>query len=555
MRGVWAIARHTLSQCLRMKLAAAFLALLAVVLSVLPLTMQGDGTLAGRIRTFLNYSTSATAAVMIVATIFLSVAVIADDVRDRQIFSIVVKPVSRSAYVLGRWLGIVLLNVIVLCVAWVIIYSVTMYLSEGEALNASDRRSVETEVLTARREVLPEPIDVSQDVAARIAEMRRAGDLQAALDGYLQQTGGNEAEAIALLQEELAKQAREARQSTGPGGWLSWRFTDVRVGGSESRGTGTIVATGQSPDEEMRIVRIEAPERLIGPLVYRGPVQIAEMDASVWNLGETHFDAAIPVDKVPSTGDPLAVGKTVELTVFPTVQLSFKANASTKPPDGTLYALWEIGRPGRLRREIYRKDQYQTKATLTLPADIIDPDGETLVRMRNLRNPRTGFAPSVLILREDISLLHRVGPFEPNLVRGMLLTLVQVMYIASLGVLAGSAFSFPVGVLVCFAFLPFGVAREWISKSVTTVEGTELDTVWTFVGRQIYHVMSALLPDLESASAAGSLTDGMAIAWGWGGENQVGVLGSAAPSALAIAVCLGLAFWVFHKRELARVQV
>jgi ABC-type transport system involved in multi-copper enzyme maturation permease subunit len=538
-----------------MKMAAAFIALLACVLAVLPLTMQGDGTLAGRLRTFLNYSTSATAGVMIVATVFLSVAVIADDVRERQIFSIAVKPVSRPGYVLGRWLGVVMLNVIVLVIAWVIIYSVAMYLREGEALNAKDRRTVETEVLTARRDVLPEPIDVSDEVAERIAEMKRAGDFDAALQGYLPQSGGSQREAMAMLHEELTKQAREAAQSTGPGGWLEWRFRGVAARGSQTSGQGTITRTGSARDGELRVVRIKAPQWLIGQLVYRGPVQIMGIEGDVWSLGEKHFDAALPTDEVPQTGDPLATGKAVDVTAYSTLQLSFEAVPSASPEDDTFYSLWVIGQPGRLKRQAMRKDQYKTKVTMTLPTDVIDPNGETIVRMRNLRSPRTGRAPSVLILREDISLLYRVGAFEPNLVRGMLLTLVQVAYVAALGVLAGSAFSFPVGVLVSFGFLPFGVAREWISQSVTNVAGTEYDDVFTFIGRQIYTVMSVLLPDLETASAATSLTDGMAIAWGMGGENQIGLLASAGPTGLRIVVCLALAFVVFQKRELARVQV
>ena len=60
MGSVWAIARHTFAQCLRMRVAAAFLLLLAAMLGALPLMMKGDGTLAGQIRTFLSYSTSLT---------------------------------------------------------------------------------------------------------------------------------------------------------------------------------------------------------------------------------------------------------------------------------------------------------------------------------------------------------------------------------------------------------------------------------------------------------------------------------------------------------------
>ncbi|MGA2266255.1 MAG: hypothetical protein ABSH10_07485, partial [Phycisphaerae bacterium] len=61
MRRIWAVTRQTFAQCLRMKVAAAFIILLGVTLAILPVTMKGDGTLAGRIRTLLSYGCGMTA--------------------------------------------------------------------------------------------------------------------------------------------------------------------------------------------------------------------------------------------------------------------------------------------------------------------------------------------------------------------------------------------------------------------------------------------------------------------------------------------------------------
>jgi hypothetical protein len=555
MTGILAIARQTFSQCLRMKLAAVFIVLLAASLLVLPFTMEGDGTLNGRVKTFLNYSTSVTAGLMIVATVFLSVAVIADDVRTHRIYSIAVKPISRPSYVAGRWLGVVMLNAMVLCVAWVVIYGMVMYLRGGKELNPDDRRALETEVLTARREVLPEPIDVTADVRKRIKEMQETGDYQNAIQNMLEKAGGEPAIAEEMLLQELHKQAMEARQSTGPGGTLSWTFDDIRVRGSETSADGKVTRAGANMDGKFRLLRIEVPRYLLGRLVHEGPVEVEGLSGRVWNIGEGFFDAAIDKEDVSAIGDPLGVGKTVAVTAPPTIQFSFKANASTLPQDKMLYALWQIGPSGGLKRGMLSKDPFATKVTTTLSADVVDPNGQTVIRFRNLRNPRTGAAPSVLILREDISVLYRIGAFEPNLFRGMLLTLLQVMYVAALGVLAGSALSFPVATLLCFFVLPFGLARGWISKSVVPLAGTELDDFFTQLGRYIFYVMRILLPDLENASAAEVLTDGMYIPWGMGVEGEVGVLGAALPTLLRIAVCMAAGFVIFQKRELAKVQV
>ncbi|MCK4277156.1 MAG: hypothetical protein KAX78_11610, partial [Phycisphaerae bacterium] len=95
MRSIWAVTRHTFAQCLRMKIAVMFIILLGVLLAVLPAVMEGDGTLAGKIRTFLAYGLSSTQMLLILVTIFVSTAVVSWDIRTKQIFTIATKPVSR----------------------------------------------------------------------------------------------------------------------------------------------------------------------------------------------------------------------------------------------------------------------------------------------------------------------------------------------------------------------------------------------------------------------------------------------------------------------------
>ena len=73
---LWAVARHTFKQCLRMKIAGLFMLLLAVTLVALPFGMKGDGTLAGQIRSFLSYGPALTAMVLSLMTAFLSAGMI-----------------------------------------------------------------------------------------------------------------------------------------------------------------------------------------------------------------------------------------------------------------------------------------------------------------------------------------------------------------------------------------------------------------------------------------------------------------------------------------------
>ena len=60
MRSIWAVATNTIKQAVRMKIAAVFIVLLIVLLPVMSVSMTGDGTLKGRLQTFVSYSLSLT---------------------------------------------------------------------------------------------------------------------------------------------------------------------------------------------------------------------------------------------------------------------------------------------------------------------------------------------------------------------------------------------------------------------------------------------------------------------------------------------------------------
>jgi hypothetical protein len=51
MRRIWAVARTTIRQALRLKVAAVFIAMLLILLPVMSMTVTGDGTLKGRLQT------------------------------------------------------------------------------------------------------------------------------------------------------------------------------------------------------------------------------------------------------------------------------------------------------------------------------------------------------------------------------------------------------------------------------------------------------------------------------------------------------------------------
>ena len=106
MRKVWAVATNTIRQALRMKVAAIFIVLLLVLLPVMGSTATGDGTLKGRLQTFVSYGLSLTSLLLSLLTIIVSIYSITSDIEHRQIYTVVTKPIRRYQLILGKFLGV-----------------------------------------------------------------------------------------------------------------------------------------------------------------------------------------------------------------------------------------------------------------------------------------------------------------------------------------------------------------------------------------------------------------------------------------------------------------
>jgi len=80
MHSVWAIAINTIKQALRMKVAVVFTILLIVLLVVMGVSTTGDGTLKGRLQTFVSYGLSLTSLLLCLLTIIVSIYSVTSDI-------------------------------------------------------------------------------------------------------------------------------------------------------------------------------------------------------------------------------------------------------------------------------------------------------------------------------------------------------------------------------------------------------------------------------------------------------------------------------------------
>jgi hypothetical protein len=553
--GVRAVARQTLAQCIRMRIALAFIVMMALVLTLLPSVMKGDGTLAGSIRTYLSYGVGLTGGLLSLLTVLLAVAVVSWDIRERTIFLLSVKPVRRWEYLLGRWLGVMALSTALLGIAGGGVYIFLQYLRDGQAVNEVDRRTVETEIFTARYRIRPRLPDYETAIRRRIATMRDNGTFDETVEAIMAGRNIPREEAEQQLLRQLQGDARTASELIPRGERKAYRFPGVDVVGETVTAEGKVdvadVAGGR--------FRLSAPSRLTARLVYGGPVVVQGYRGRVTHLQGGTLDVEFPAPVMTHVElNSLKAGDPVEVKAEPTVQFSYKVTATTGEQLGTVGRVLELylgvprenTGPDPDPREIDFEGMYidagtaplkqMTTATLPVYGPAAESESELAVVYQNVSPIEGEQLRPVRILYEDVSLLYRVGGFEANFFRAMLLMLFQLAFLAALGVFFGSFLSFPVGSFACMVLLVNGWMLSWLAEHVSGQAG-----VVGGMGALTVTVLGFILPDFGQTSPAQSLVNGLAITW----PTVAGV------GAMTVAIRTGLVLLggslIFQSRELA----
>ena len=150
MRSVWAVARNTIAQAFRMKLAAVVIILLLVILPMMSRIMVGDGNLQGKLQTFISYGMSLMTLLLGILTIAISTYTLSDDIKRKYIFLVITKPISRFQIILGKLLGIVTVNLVLLAVFSSVIYILTLLMFHYTDASPLEVTQAKNEFFTAR---------------------------------------------------------------------------------------------------------------------------------------------------------------------------------------------------------------------------------------------------------------------------------------------------------------------------------------------------------------------------------------------------------------------
>jgi hypothetical protein len=215
MRSIWAIATNTIKQALRMKIAAVFVILLIILLPVMGTAMTGDGTMKGRLQTFVSYGLSLTSFLLCLLTIIVSIYSLTSDIKQRQIYTVITKPIRRFQLLFGKLLGVILLDVALLVLFSAIIYAVTIYIPKYFRATEAELVQLDNEFYTAREGLIPAEVDVTQEVLEAYEKLKKSGRLP---------EGVPREKVIARLTEDQKSWKRAAV----PGQQLIWEFQNVK---------------------------------------------------------------------------------------------------------------------------------------------------------------------------------------------------------------------------------------------------------------------------------------------------------------------------------------
>jgi hypothetical protein len=148
MQRIFAIAWLTWKAALRFKLFLVIAALLVLAVVGLPLIIKDDGSAQGFTQIILTYTLSAITALLGLSTLWLSCGTLARDIEECQIQVVATKPIARWQIWLGKWLGIVSLNAVLLAISGGCVLGLLQY--RATKLPPDVQETLRSQILVAR---------------------------------------------------------------------------------------------------------------------------------------------------------------------------------------------------------------------------------------------------------------------------------------------------------------------------------------------------------------------------------------------------------------------
>lgn len=171
-----AVARVIVEEAVGTRLSVLLVMLVLVGLPCLPLVLDSGERLSYRMQFLLNWSLSGAFVLLAFLSIALCCGTVCGDISSSRIHLTLTKPVRRWEYLFGKWLGIAVLNLLFVALVGLGTYTTAQALRQLPAVDTSDLRAVEEQVLTAR--IAANPVHPRQDDYEKLVsnEIKRIRD-------------------------------------------------------------------------------------------------------------------------------------------------------------------------------------------------------------------------------------------------------------------------------------------------------------------------------------------------------------------------------------------
>lgn len=208
MKQILAIATLTLKAAIRFRVVVVTAIILFTAVVLLPMLVKHDDTAKGFIQILLTYTLSIITALLGVVTLWLACNSLARDMEECQMQLVAVKPVPRWKIWLGKWLGIMVLNSVMLVGAGVTVFAMLVW--KSSELPEVEQTRLEQEVMVARAAVVEPVPDLAPVIERAFAEARQNVDVAP--------------EDLPLLRQQVVEAVKRNYELVNPDHLRRWRM-------------------------------------------------------------------------------------------------------------------------------------------------------------------------------------------------------------------------------------------------------------------------------------------------------------------------------------------
>ena len=287
MQRLFAIIGLTWKAAFRYRLFWVIVALLMGAVVGLPLLIKHDGTADGFAQILITYTLGAVTALLGLCTLWLACGTLARDIEECQLQLVLVKPIARWQVWLGKWLGLVTINAVLLAVAGGSVYGLIEWRSRG--LSDEELFKLRNQVLVARASARPASVD-------QALEKETSKRLQALMEK--KGLGGSSPEAVAnSIRDELKAEV----QVVGPDKFRPWL---IHLDADRSRLKGQALYMRV----KFNTSAADASATFYADWLVRNPETGENWQHEPMNLApDTYHEFPVPADLVDDKGDVVII--------------------------------------------------------------------------------------------------------------------------------------------------------------------------------------------------------------------------------------------------------